>query len=523
MALIERIDLQTRVAGEKAYAPDEFVTFSQLTAGTGIELTQDTNRDIQINVTGATSNDFLKRSAGDYATFDLGTLATNDILLVEDVDDSNTKKKVTVQDIADLASGESLPSGTENQTLRYNSSDELEATSVLEIDESYGSYNLQINESPTLSDIANCTTISHHHFQITKESESVNSHSFRADVTSDDDDDAIIVSVVQNSQETFTVSQNGAITTNALSGTGDAYIGADTNGKLKRMTTPSGIDPAGTEHQTLRYDTTNGWEATSVLKVYDTNYNIIGGYNNVLSPGFPSSRYSGIFSGKDSSLGSDSDYIVICGGINNVIGSYSSYSSILGGRYNSISGYYSSVPGGRYLKIGDSSFGFRGGANSPSSQLDLSANDDTANFVDVMPRNIAAPSNTIRSLYTEPIWSGVTANDTPAEIFLYGESNKRFVLTNNSAITYELRIVAIDSSGDTAEYVADGLIYRGANAASTTLLKRYAIVTKYEDDSAWDANITADTTNGSLKITVTGDSANTTKWTVAGRLTEVRY
>ena len=44
-----------------------------------------------------------------------------------------------------------------------------------------------------------------------------------------------------------------------------------------------------------------------------------------------------------------------------------------------------------------------------------------------------------------------------------------------------------------------------------------------EDDAAFDANITADDTNDSLKLEVTAASTNTTKWTAEVQYTQVSF
>ena len=49
---MERLDLGHRVSGEKAKKPDEFITKSQLTAGSGVSLEVQDNYDIRISRNG---------------------------------------------------------------------------------------------------------------------------------------------------------------------------------------------------------------------------------------------------------------------------------------------------------------------------------------------------------------------------------------------------------------------------------------------------------------------------------------
>ncbi len=119
-----------------------------------------------------------------------------------------------------------------------------------------------------------------------------------------------------------------------------------------------------------------------------------GEYNSV------SSYYSGIVAGTNNSatghytfIGAGSsnqainNYSSIVGGQSNIV--TGSYSQISGGRSNSIIGNFSSIPGGSYLKIGDRSFGYRGGiGGNPSSLTDVSlatgtgGQDETFHIVD---------------------------------------------------------------------------------------------------------------------------------------------
>ena len=49
---MKRIDLFARTAGEKAQKPDEFITKSQLVAGSRVTLEPQDNHDIKINASG---------------------------------------------------------------------------------------------------------------------------------------------------------------------------------------------------------------------------------------------------------------------------------------------------------------------------------------------------------------------------------------------------------------------------------------------------------------------------------------
>jgi hypothetical protein len=135
------------------------------------------------------------------------------------------------------------------------------------------------------------------------------------------------------------------------------------------------------------------------------NYsNILGGDRNIISDNYSvitggdrnivSGSNSGVLSGY-SNIVSD-DYSSVMSGSHNIISD--TYSSIISGfqctisgelsfigagQNNNIAGSFSTIPGGSYLKIGDRSFGYRGGiGSSPSTTTDVSGEDETFHIVD---------------------------------------------------------------------------------------------------------------------------------------------
>ena len=70
-----------------------------------------------------------------------------------------------------------------------------------------------------------------------------------------------------------------------------------------------------------------------------------------------------------------------------------------------------------------------------------------------------------------------------------------------------------DADNESAGYKFEGVIDRNTNAASTALVGAVTKTVLAEDTVAWDCDVTADTTNGALSITVTGEAAKSIKWT----------
>lgn len=119
---------------------------------------------------------------------------------------------------------------------------------------------------------------------------------------------------------------------------------------------------------------------------------------------------------------------------------------------------------------------------------------------------------------------GLAAQTTDATqtemLFVFDGLTSRVALQNNSTISFSARIVArrTDADGENDAWELKGLIHRDANAASTTL---DALQENHIGSTAWSVGVDADTTNGSLRVRVTGENAKTLRWIAAIETTEV--
>jgi hypothetical protein len=123
-------------------------------------------------------------------------------------------------------------------------------------------------------------------------------------------------------------------------------------------------------------------------------------------------------------------------------------------------------------------------------------------------------------------WYASTANATPTEILLGGTAAQRAILLNSSAFIFKLLAVARDNvNNDCAMWELTGGIKRGANAAATALVGAITKSLIAADTAAatWDIDALADTTNGSLKLNVTGEASKTIRWNVRGDISELRF
>jgi hypothetical protein len=123
-----------------------------------------------------------------------------------------------------------------------------------------------------------------------------------------------------------------------------------------------------------------------------------------------------------------------------------------------------------------------------------------------------------------------TSDATPTEMLIgssWDGNTTRLTLRNNSAWAFEVTIIARSTSGaNHASFIRRGLIFRNANAASTTLegsVQTIGTDIASAGASTWSIAVTADTTNGSLKVAFTGQAATSIRATGAIRMAEVGF
>ena len=100
----------------------------------------------------------------------------------------------------------------------------------------------------------------------------------------------------------------------------------------------------------------------------------------------------------------------------------------------------------------------------------------------------------------------------------------QLTLRNNSAFLISGYVSARDTATNDSKYwTFTGAIKRGEAAASTAIVGTPTNNTVAQDTAAstWAIALSADTTNGSLAVTVTGQAAKTIRWTVVIHSIEV--
>lgn len=181
----------------------------------------------------------------------------------------------------------------------------------------------------------------------------------------------------------------------------------------------------------------------------------------------------------------------------------SSYSAALGGANNTASGSYSAVVGGDY----GTTRGARGLAHGGS------------------PISTTSGGSQFRKIILGRQTTNATATVLAADTATAGGSNQ-VNLPNNSAFYFKGSVIAnVTGGGNTKGWTIEGVIKRGASAAATSIVGTATVTSNYADAGAstWDVTATADTTNGCLAITVTGQASTTIRWVASIETTEVTF
>lgn len=113
-----------------------------------------------------------------------------------------------------------------------------------------------------------------------------------------------------------------------------------------------------------------------------------------------------------------------------------------------------------------------------------------------------------------------TTDTTPTELFANG-SSERFTIKANTVALCDIRIVAKQSSSTNCATFARRATLCRDGSNNTSLVGSVETIGTDVNSPGWAVAITADDTNESLKISVTGGSAVTVRWTASIIITEL--
>jgi hypothetical protein len=282
--------------------------------------------------------------------------------------------------------------------------------------------------------------------------------------------------------------------------------------------------------------------STSTLSFFTPHGVVVGGGNNQAT-----GSYSFIGGGGDAGNSSlrntaSGDWSVVCGGTRNTASGIASFvggggaSPPFGTFPNTASNNGSAVVGG-FTNTASGLGAFVGGGflNTANGQYSAIMGGQSG-----IARGVGG--NHVFSACSEPISSvqGVsqaallvlavqTTDATPTALrssaAAAGTTNQ-VILPSNAAYFFTGEVVSgVTGGGDTKGWTIEGVIKRGAGVGTTALVGTPTVTSLYADAGAstWDIAVTADTTNGGLRVTFTGQAATTIRTVAQIRTTEMTF
>ena len=322
--------------------------------------------------------------------------------------------------------------------------------------------------------------------------------------------------------------------------------------------------------------------ASTVIEIYSSDVNAIGTTSPIYTCGQAGSIVlvyskqtisfginvgdyaSGWLTLNQGSVGSASSGSAIVGGITNritAIGGFigggstnavtNTYGAVVGGSGNTASGQYSAVVGGNNNTASNTNAVVGGGNASTASGSGSIVLGGVSNFANATQSMVAGGAygnaRSINGNFVVPASSfpisgfngrqqlctlllGRETIDATATVLTSNTSAastaNQVILPNNSAYTFQGTCIAnVTAGGTTSGWKFEGVIKRGANAASTALVAAVTPLVIAQDAGAvtWVLAVTADTTNGGIAVTVTGAAATTIRWVAKIETTEVTF
>jgi len=288
---------------------------------------------------------------------------------------------------------------------------------------------------------------------------------------------------------------------------------------------------------------------SSAIQVAASNYSVIcGGQNNRTN-----ATHSVIVGGQDNTT--NSQYAFVGGGANNTASGTASAVVAggfdFGGAPNTASGYASFIGAGISNANSGKNAGIVSGDGNDASGLNSFIGAGKNNNTNATSSAIMGGTKGItRSIIGNHVFpaclipianfTGVTQSallllgretTTATATVLASDSNtagsnNQIILPNNSAYYFKGRIIAgVTGAGNTAAWTFEGAIKRGAGVGTTAIVGTVntSLVARDAGASTWSFTATADTTNGGLAITVTGQASTTIRWVCKIETTEMTY
>jgi hypothetical protein len=287
------------------------------------------------------------------------------------------------------------------------------------------------------------------------------------------------------------------------------HYGVAIGGRNNRVGAFAGVVSGDSSGATGDYSFVGGGQSNTAS---GSNAAVVGGSSNTAS-GLVSAAIAG--SGNTVS----GNFSVVLGGAGHNISV--THSGIVGGSSNTVSNPYSAVIGGDTSNASGNNSVVLGGAFGVTRSIQGNL---------VSPASINPVAFTVGGSQTATLVLGRQTTDATATRLTSNTSaastTNQVILPNNSAYYVKGSIIAtVTGGGNTKSWDFIATIKRGANAAATSIVGAVTLNVQAADAgaSSWIVAITADTTNGGLAVTVTGQAATTIRWVAKLESTEVTY
>jgi hypothetical protein len=206
------------------------------------------------------------------------------------------------------------------------------------------------------------------------------------------------------------------------------------------------------------------------------------------------------------------------GGINNTASS--TYATVVSGGLNNVNSGYGFIGGG-YNNVCNAGFATIAGGSFGSVRGIQGNTIFSASFQPIaFAQGVAQGALLILGRQTTDATATVLTSNSSA-----ASTTNQVILPNNSAYYFRGTVIAnVTGGGNTKSWTIEGAIKRGANAAATTLVG-VTVMSPFGDVGAatWTIAAAADTTNGGLAITFTGQAATTIRVVAKLETTEVTF
>jgi hypothetical protein len=342
---------------------------------------------------------------------------------------------------------------------------------------------------------------------------------------------------------TNSATSNSAVTTQSATMNGTTAVtlsGSNASIKVGQLVTGTSINSfpntyvAAVSGTSLTLSQAASGSSTSTLSFYTPHGVVVGGGNNQAT-----GSYSFIGGGGDAGTSANrnvasGDWSTVGGGLKNVasqIGTFigggsnniasQQYASVVGGDNNNAAAYSASVLGGRY-NVANSTYsttvgGFFGTARGIEGNTAFGACNAPIGFTS----GVSQAALLILAIETTNATATVLRSNSSA-----ASGTNQVILPNNSAYYFRGEVVAgVTGGGNTKGWYVEGVIKRGSGVGTTALVGTPTVTSNYADAGAstWALTATADTTNGGLAITFTGQASTTIRVVAQIRTTEMTY